>query len=379
MNQNQSLRLSFIDNLRILLTFLVIMHHTMITYSGGGDWYFHDPNTQKISSLIFTILCGLNQGFFMALFFFISAYFVPGSYRRKKTWSFLKDRFIRLGIPIVIYALVIHPTMIYFIISDKQNTFLEYYLLYIYKGAVLNGTGPLWFTVALLIFSLCYCAWQGISNDPTTEIEKKTPSKRLYIFSIFLIGVAAFLIRLWSPMGRSLIILNIQICFVAQYIVIFILGLYAAKHDWFLSIPDAQGKRWLTIAFVSVFFCFAVFILSGGLEGDPIPLLGGFHWQSFAFSLWEGVYGMGMCVGLVVLFRMRLNTQSKWAKALSDNSYTMYIIHPPVLVVVSFLVVDIAISAAIKFAIVLPVVLILCFVISHFILRQIPGARRVLG
>ena len=48
-------------------------------------------------------LSRVNAAFFMGLFFLISAYFVPSSFERKGTWTFLKDRFLRLGIP---FALV---------------------------------------------------------------------------------------------------------------------------------------------------------------------------------------------------------------------------------------------------------------------------------
>ena len=78
-------RLYFIDNIRILLTFLVIMHHSMIANGGSGSWYFVDPShTDELTTILFSIFAVLNQGFFMGFFFFISAYFVPG--RKKKNY-----------------------------------------------------------------------------------------------------------------------------------------------------------------------------------------------------------------------------------------------------------------------------------------------------
>ncbi len=375
-----SSRLLFIDNLRILLTFLVIMHHTMITYGGAGSWYFMDQRTDEVTSIIFTIFCGLNQGFFMALFFFISAYFVPGSYNRKKTWPFLKDRLIRLGIPILIYSAIVNPIMVYIISIELEMTFLEYYLWYFKSGAVFDGNGPLWFIVALLIFTVCYCVWRQIAKRNPGEIsEQKPPNTRLLVAAIIIIGVPAFFIRLWFPMNGGAVILNIQLTFAVQYIVILILGILAYEYDWFRSIPDSQGKRWLHIALFSIFFYGAIGILSGGLEGDPSKLFGGFHWQSFAYAVWEGVYGIGMCIGLVVLFRRKVNTQGKVTKTISDNAYTIYIIHAPVLVGISSLFSGILFPLAVKFVIVLPIVLVICITCSHFILRRIPGAKRVLG
>jgi glucans biosynthesis protein C len=377
---NSSTRLLFVDNVRIFLTFLVIMHHTLITYGGSGGWYFKDPLTDKATSIVFSVLCGLNQGFFMALFFFISAYFVPGSYTRKKTWQFLNDRLIRLGIPILIYSSIINPIMVYLLSPEPEKPFLEYYLLYFKSGAVFNGNGPLWFLVALLIFAICYCIWREFVKDHTDGVSvQKHPSIQFLTLAVISIGISAFLIRLWFPINGGATILNIQLAFVAQYIVVLILGTIAYKNDWFRSITDSQGKQWLNIALISISFFGAIAILSGGLEGDPVKMFGGFHWQSFSFAIWEGVYGVGMCIGLVLLFRKKVNTQGRVKKMLSDNAYTIYIIHAPVLVGISSLVVGIPFPPAVKFAMVLPIVLGLCFTISHFILRRIPGAKRVLG
>ena len=33
-------RLLFVDNLRVYLTILVVLHHLMITYAGTGSWYY---------------------------------------------------------------------------------------------------------------------------------------------------------------------------------------------------------------------------------------------------------------------------------------------------------------------------------------------------
>lgn len=375
-----STRLLFIDNVRIFLTFLVVMHHTLITYGGSGGWYFKDPLTDKVTSIVFSVLCGLNQGFFMALFFFISAYFVPGSYNRKKTWRFLSDRLIRLGIPIIIYSSIINPIMVYLLWSKPGKPFCEYYLSYFQSGAVFNGTGPLWFLVALLIYAICYCIWREFVKDHTDGVTvQKRPSMRFLALAVFSIGISGFLIRLWFPVNGGATILNIQLAFVAQYIVALILGTIAYKNNWFSSITDSQGKQWLNIALISIFFFGAIAVLSGFPESEPVKMFGGFHWQSFSFAIWEGVYGIGMCIGLVVFFRKKFNTQGKIKKMLSDNAYAIYIIHAPVLVGISSLVVNTSFPPAIKFVVVLPIVLGLCLIISHFILRRIPGAKRVLG
>src|SRR4051812_5949104 len=38
-------RLEHLDALRLVLTVLVIVHHTVITYGAGGSWFYTEPST----------------------------------------------------------------------------------------------------------------------------------------------------------------------------------------------------------------------------------------------------------------------------------------------------------------------------------------------
>jgi fucose 4-O-acetylase-like acetyltransferase len=92
-------RLFFIDNLRIGLIMLVVAHHVGQAYGPtGGWWYFTSPERAPVLGAFFTV----NRSFFMSLFFMISGYFLPQSFDRKGR-DFLKDRFVRLGIPLLAF------------------------------------------------------------------------------------------------------------------------------------------------------------------------------------------------------------------------------------------------------------------------------------
>ena len=42
-------RLGYLDNLRSFVIFLVIVTHTMVTYSGLGGWYYKEINTASLN------------------------------------------------------------------------------------------------------------------------------------------------------------------------------------------------------------------------------------------------------------------------------------------------------------------------------------------
>lgn len=100
-------RLYYLDNLKVLLIFLVIIHHVGQTYgSTGGAWFYSYPG-DRVESLRF--LFRFNAAFFMGLFFFISGYFLPASFDRHGARKFITDKLIRFGIPLIFAAFFYHP------------------------------------------------------------------------------------------------------------------------------------------------------------------------------------------------------------------------------------------------------------------------------
>ena len=114
-------RLFFVDNLRILLITLVVLHHLAITYGHSGGWYYYEGQPDDLATIVFTLLNTINQAFFLGFFYMISGYFTPGSYDRKGAGPFLKDRLLRLGIPLLFYIIVIDPLLIYALAVNVHN------------------------------------------------------------------------------------------------------------------------------------------------------------------------------------------------------------------------------------------------------------------
>lgn len=371
-------QLLFVDNLRVYLTVLVVLHHLMLTYAAVGPWYYmenpHSTPTQLVG-LVF-VLC--NQAYFMGFFFFLSGYFTPASYARKGTVAFVRDRLLRLGIPFAAFYLLLgHVAGLGLPYSDyaPKSTGPQPWWKWFD-----TGSGPLWFVGTLLLFTLCYVAWRAIARrgqDAATValVRPQSPPRFGAIVAfVAVVAVASFAIRLVFPIGRSLPIPVFDLptpSHLVQYVLMFALGFVAYRRDWLTTITDRMGKAGFASAAGVTLVLFPLALT--GLK----YFSGGLAWQAFCYTLWEAVFCVGMCLGLITFFRNRLNRQGRLARMASANAYTVYVVHAPVIVGVALAFRWLDIAPLLKFVVVAPVALAACLAVAYLI-RLIPGVRRVL-
>ena len=150
-------RAFYIDRLRIILTMLVIFHHTAITFGALGGWYYFSKPVEGLAQQLLSLCMAVDQSYFMSFFFFLSALLMPDSYERKGFSKFIVDRLIRLGIPLIFYVLIIHPLLVYGIFTYQEQptgTLFEFV-----RNMILHHPepGPMWFVLTLLLFEIvCY-------------------------------------------------------------------------------------------------------------------------------------------------------------------------------------------------------------------------------
>jgi surface polysaccharide O-acyltransferase-like enzyme len=373
-------RLLFIDNLRTVMIVLVILIHLSVTYGGEGSWFYKERPVDVLTVTTLSFFNAVTQSYFMGILFFLAAYFTPSSYDRKGPRQFLRDRLLRLGVPLLVYEFVIHPLQAYPLIKagalDVDGSFGE--MLARYYTSFHIGSGPLWFVETLLILSFVYVGYRLLRNDPPTSERREPPGSLALIALAAGMGLANFLVRIRLPISWSLDPLNLQLPFFSQYLCMFALGIVASRNDWLARMPRATGRLWLAFATVLIVVIFPLlFTLGGAMEGNVGKFLGELHWQAFAYAMWEQLVGVAMIVGLTVLFREHLNRQSSLAKEAAGASYTTYILHTPILILVTLGARDIALYPLLKFALVALIAVPLCFALAAAV-RRLPLARRIL-
>ncbi len=372
-------RLLFVDDIRVFLTILVLLHHSMVIYAGTGGWIWLEGREDVVTNALGGWFCATNQSYFMGLFLLISAYFVPGSYDRKGGFRFLKDRLVRLGIPLAVYSWIINPLFVYVALYRDRMSFWRFFPGEYFSGGELIGQGPLWFVEVLLIFSLVYVGWRQLFRSVPAKPAATLPfpgNPTIALFAL-LLGVATFLVRLVFVMDVDRIVaLNLQLPFFVQYIALFIVGLVAFRRNWLLSLLDRTGRLWLRIAFALVLFWAPMMVFNGAIDGD-IFQKGGLHWQSLLYALWESLLCVSACIGVIYLFRRHFNRRGRLADFLVPNAYTAYLIHAPVITFLALGFNGAAFYPLLKWAMLVIVAVPLCFVLSSLV-RKLPYTDRVL-
>jgi len=368
----KAVRLLYVDNIRVFLTVLVILHHLMIIYSGNGSWIYNENLQDAVTSTMGRWFCSVNQSFFMGLFLFISAYFVPGSYDRKGPGRFLVDRLTRLGIPLVVYGWIIRPLWIYntWSFPDPFWTWYRdgYFRVYGYIGG-----GPLWFIEVLLIFACFYVLYRTFKPKHVEEIPAaRFPRDRAIVLFAFFLGIASFIVRIWFPQNTSIGELNLQLGNFPQYVALFVLGLMAYPRKWLATLPERTARRWMLVALVLSFLPVLVGFQSNQQAGGGAELM-----FSLISAWWEAFMCVGMCITVVYLFRRYANRQGQVAAWFSRNAYTAYLIHEPVISSMAIAIAGLTLYPLLKFALMGLISVPLIFLVSALILK-IPYSDRVL-
>jgi len=170
-------RLVYIDNLRVFTIALVVLQHAAVTYSGLGSWYYKEAAPLGQAEFLFFGLGQSHaQAFFMSLFFLIAGYFVPASFERKGARAFLLDRLYRLGVPLLVYVLVLHPLLVK--ILHPELDVADYLLNGLRTLDILSWTGPLWFAEALLIFTIAALPFLGRLHRQSAPPAAALPATR---------------------------------------------------------------------------------------------------------------------------------------------------------------------------------------------------------
>lgn len=190
--------------------------------------------------------------------------------------------------------------------------------------------GPTWFIETLLYFAIAYTLIRVLTKrrqDTRTEIP--FPSGKVLFITAVLFGLIAFVVRLKFPTGTGP--LELQLGYFPLYILSMGMGIVAYRNHWLEKIPERLTEVWKWIAIVAIPVFPIALILLGAMKG-VLDVYGGLNPQALFYVVWEPFVCFGICLALLRYFQRRLNFQNGLTNVLSNTAYTIYVIHPPIVV-----------------------------------------------
>jgi peptidoglycan/LPS O-acetylase OafA/YrhL len=367
----------YIDRLRTVLTALVIFHHCSITYGASGGWFYYERKFDGSPvSMLLTLFTGTQQAYFMGFFFLLAGYFTASSFDRKGTGGFLRDRFRRLGWPLLAFGFFLGPLTAAIVEKATGGSFWGTFAWLWQHKRFING--PLWFAQALLIFSLVYCLWRAWARRWDSLRSRKpapVPSFYWWLGSALAVGAVSLAIRQYVPVGEN--VFGLQLGFFASYIFLFFLGIRARRKDWLAQLTWSHAwKPCILSLLVWPTLWIIVFLHALHHPQSKLEVSGGTSFPAIVYAFWEPLFAWGVIAALLLLFRRWLNSPSPLWDWLGRRAYAVYVIHPLVLVSAALLLHSWQAPVLVKFGVVGALSCLVCWLLSDPLVR-LPGVRKI--
>lgn len=364
-------RIYFLDHLRTLMIFLVVVLHAGLVYERvlENTWLIIDPMKADSIGLIRMYL----DLFIMFVIFFISGYFVPMSIKTKTAVKFLISKFKRIMLPWLIAVLTLIPAYKFIFLYSRglpQEEWYSYFHFFERAGSDLSffANNPaqswLWFLPVLFVFQAVYLL---LSKTKALNLNiglRTAVSLFVVIGTIYCVGVAELGLTGWFDTA----LLHFQRERLLIYFMAFLLGSLCYKLKVFEA--GKKNKRlylYANIVLTVVLSVFTVVALNSFF--NLIDPQRNYHFIS-AFGDRVVYYLTAILSQLSILyiflysFRHKLNKTNALMTELNNNSYSVYIIHMIVMGVIGLTLFDLPIPGMLKFTI----LAVLTFAVSNLLL-----------
>ncbi len=340
-----SRRLHYIDWLRVLAVLLLFPFHTSRVFNAGEDFYVKSPHL----SMSINYALAFVDRWQMPLLFLLagsSAYF---SLAKRSPGTFARERWTRLGVPLLFGILVIMPPQTY--VGARYNsgyaetfqhyiTSLDFLRWNIHDGGDYYGgfgVGQLWFILFLLVFSMVVLpvfAW-GRSDRGGTRVgawARKLAQPAWWLLPPAILWFAEGMPELFGKRA-------------VYFLVIFILGFVVIADDDFAE--SAERHRFTALG-IGTLLCAAYIGAWQWRNGLPDPSV------QLTVVNYLGMFGVWtMLIGMLGAGRRYLDRPSGSLSYLAEASYPVYILHQTAIVVLAWFVVRTPIGGAVQWVVIL--------------------------
>ncbi|MBS5520781.1 MAG: acyltransferase [Clostridiales bacterium] len=345
----KSARKPYLDNLRWAIVLIVLIYHVCFMFNGvgvaGGI-----PDARNVPAL--DAFQYIVYPWFMVLLFVVSGMSARYSLQKRTGRQFIRERALKLLVPSTLGLFVIHWITGY--LNIKMGGGLDYIPgALVYPISAISGIGPLWFIQMLFLFSCLLLLLKTLDKkDRVWKLGGRIPIAAVLLLFFVMWGAAQILNMPVLTMYRFGI-----------YLAAFLIGYYIFSHD---EVQDAIEKIRIPMIVIAAAGAIAYTAYYYGQSFSDAKCL-----QSLAANLylWAAVLALLGCA------RKYFNFENPLTKYMSKSSFSIYILHYPVLTLVCYaLTYHLSLAAGWNYLIALAAELAASFVLYE-IIRRVPVLR----
>ncbi|MCE3604455.1 acyltransferase family protein [Massilia sp. P8910] len=370
-------RLWFLDWVRILAFFVLILYHVGMYYV-TWDWHVKSP----FASHAIEPLMLLSSPWRLGLLFLVSGVASSLMLAKSGAGRFLRQRNARLLLPLIFGMLVIVPPQAYFEVVEKvayQGGYGDFMQLYLgrYHGfcrgtdcLIMPTWNHLWFVAYLWVYTLLLGALVMALGPRFDRLAARIGALltgwKIIVLPVAVLAIARMALLSRFPTTHALVDDWFNH---ATYLFLFLLGAMLARTPQFW--PRLEALRWHGLgtaaagwAALTIYYAFPDDLVSAQVQ---IPLM---HAQRIVYCL----FAWNAIVAVLGFAHRHLNRDSANRRYLAQAVFPVYIVHQTLIVVMAH---------AIKPAMLAPpvegLVLIVLTVCLSFAVADIVRRSRVLG
>lgn len=387
---NKPQRIHYIDWLRVMAVFSVILFHVM---------RFFDPAPWLVKNNINTEAFVIPIVFFghwvMPLFFVLSGASIYFSFRSRRPREFIKARVLRLLIPFLfIGLLVLVPPQEYVRlvtngIIQPEMTFLEFYPLFFLANAdnIIISEFPwfgipmrtLWYLLWLFIFSVVLLPlFMYLRKDSGRFMISKMASIFTRRYMIFLLALPLALSS--SLLDAVIPVYNIDLHNSyggrnpLAYSTLLVLGYLLFADKRFGDAIERHRRSSLILAVVSFITFITVLMLYWETSAVSFGSYG-----YLIVSFFRGFNSWFWIIAILGYGKRFLNFKSPRMRHFSEGALPYYMLSNTVIVIIGFFIASWQMNIILKFIILLASSFIATFVIYEFAVRRLNATRILFG
>ncbi len=336
---------------------LGIVLHSAETYSIGVDKLWpKDPNS---TSYFFTYITSIIHIFRMPIFFLLSGFFASMLYYDRSPKAMIIQRFKRIGLPFVVFLLLLHP-----IVYHSYDFMIQKFQLDAFPNVIFrwlpNITYHLWFLYYLILITAIVLILASIfRKTPLLNSAIKSTfnwliDRQLLLIAFLSVILFALLVWMWDYWAPTPLVFMPDTKVLIFYLVFYLFG-------WVLF--KSKDKIWLFMKFDWIFLISAFLIYT-------VKFIYSEQIDDVVYGGLNTMVGWFFIFGITGLFLRYFNGHSKLRRYLSDSSYWVYLVHLPFTLILPALIVNWSLPVGLKFFIVLLGTTIMCYFTYHYFVRS---------